>query len=337
MILSQRLVPDDLWVLVEPLIPPARERPQGGGRARTDPRAVFTAIVFVLTSGCAWRHLPPSFGVSVPTAHRTFTEWTEAGLWRQVHQSVLDELGGQGLIDWSRAVLDGAPVRAKWGQSDRSESGRSRQARFEDPRAVRPGRLAVDGRDLRGQHPRQSRAQATGQRAAGDPIPPGPRRRKPAKLHADKAYDIPALRDWLRQRQIIPRIARKSIESTDKLGKHRWVIERSIAWLTGYRRLTLRYEHKPGQPLSRHKASALLPRANVFSHGRPRGRAESADHFGDHFLMAVTQQPSRRAMNSIQRVDGPFAASSTSRGRKPMTPPEQGTPTGQRRAIPSTS
>ncbi|NIJ09811.1 transposase [Saccharomonospora amisosensis] len=113
--LSRRLVPDELWVLVEPLIPPGKTRPQGGGMPRVDDRAVFTAIVFVLTSGCAWRHLPPSFGVTVPTAHRRFTEWTEAGLWRQLHQAVLDELGGQGMIDWSRAVLDGASVRAKRG------------------------------------------------------------------------------------------------------------------------------------------------------------------------------------------------------------------------------
>ena len=72
----------------------------------------------------------------------------------------------------------------------------------------------------------------------------GPRRRKPAKLHADKAYDQPALRRWVRDRGITVRIARKGIESADKLGKHRWVIERTMAWLTGYRRLTLRYERK---------------------------------------------------------------------------------------------
>jgi transposase len=78
----------------------------------------------------------------------------------------------------------------------------------------------------------------------------GPRRRKSVKLHADKAYDIPALRDWLRRRGIIPRIARKGIESGDKLGKHRWVIERTIAWLTGYRRLTVRYERKPSHFLA---------------------------------------------------------------------------------------
>jgi transposase len=70
----------------------------------------------------------------------------------------------------------------------------------------------------------------------------GPRRGRPTKLHADKAYDVTELRAWLRQRGITPRIARKGIESSEKLGKHRWVIERSIAWLFGYRRLTIRYE-----------------------------------------------------------------------------------------------
>jgi transposase len=90
-LLSQRSVPDVLWALVEPLILPGKVRLQGGGRSRTDPRAVFTAIVSVPTSGCAWRHLPPSFGVTVPTAHRTFTEWTQAGLWRRLHRAVLDE------------------------------------------------------------------------------------------------------------------------------------------------------------------------------------------------------------------------------------------------------
>jgi transposase len=109
------LVPDELWVLVEPLIPSVKVRSQGGGRSRVDDRAVFTAIVFVLTSGCAWRHLPPSFGVTVPTAHRRFGEWTSAGLWRRLHRAVLDQLGSRGMLDWSRAVLDGASVRAKRG------------------------------------------------------------------------------------------------------------------------------------------------------------------------------------------------------------------------------
>nr|WP_198286055.1 IS5 family transposase [Saccharomonospora marina] len=249
--MSQRLVPDELWVLVEPLIPPAKERPQGGGRARTDPRAVFTAIVFVLTSGCAWRHLPPSFGVSVPTAHRTFTKWTEVGLWRQVHQAVLDELGGQGLIDWSRAVLDGASVRAKKGGGltgpspvDRGKPGS--KIHVLSDRAGMPLTVGISAANTHDSHalkPLVNALPAIRSRR-------GLRRRKPAKLHADKAYDIPQLRVWLRRRGIIPRIARKGIDNSEKLGKHRWVIERSIAWLTGYRRLTLRYEHKPSHYLA---------------------------------------------------------------------------------------
>ena len=74
----------------------------------------------------------------------------------------------------------------------------------------------------------------------------GPRRRRPAKLHGDKGYDYPHLRAWLRSRRITPRIARRGIETSERLGRHRWVVERSLAWLTGYRRLTLRYERCAG-------------------------------------------------------------------------------------------
>jgi transposase len=73
----------------------------------------------------------------------------------------------------------------------------------------------------------------------------GPRRRKPDKLHADKAYDHAELRNWVRDHGMSVRIARKSVESNQKLGRHRWVIERTMAWLTGYRRLTLRYDATP--------------------------------------------------------------------------------------------
>jgi transposase len=113
--LSVRLVPDGLWELVAPLVPRFERRIQGGGTAPVDDRAVFTAIVFVLTSGCAWRHLPPSFGVSPATAHRRFTAWTEDGLWPRLHRAVLNRLGARGEIDWSSAILDAASVRAKRG------------------------------------------------------------------------------------------------------------------------------------------------------------------------------------------------------------------------------
>jgi transposase len=110
--MGQTLVPDGLWEIVEPLIPPQTERPQGGGTRHVDDRAVFTAIVYVLTTGCAWRHLPAEFAVSKATAHRRFMAWTQAGLWRRLHRAVLDRLGEQAAIDWSRAVVDAASGRA---------------------------------------------------------------------------------------------------------------------------------------------------------------------------------------------------------------------------------
>lgn len=113
--LALRLVPDELWGLVAPLVPRFRPRRQGGGTGPVDDRAVFTAIVYVLTSGCAWRHLPAEFGVSAPTAHRRFTAWTRAGLWPRLHQAVLDELGTRGQLDWTSAIVDAAAVRAKRG------------------------------------------------------------------------------------------------------------------------------------------------------------------------------------------------------------------------------
>lgn len=113
--LADRLVPDELWKLVEPLLPGFRPRPQGGGTSPLDQRAVFTAVVYVLTSGCAWRHLPEEFGVSPPTAHRRFQVWTRAGVWARLHRAVLDAHGAAGDVDWSSAIVDAASLRAKKG------------------------------------------------------------------------------------------------------------------------------------------------------------------------------------------------------------------------------
>jgi transposase len=73
---------------------------------------------------------------------------------------------------------------------------------------------------------------------------PGRPRFRPAKLHADKAYDIPRCRAYLRRRGIGCRIARKGVESSERLGRPRWTVERTIAWLTSYRRLATRYERR---------------------------------------------------------------------------------------------
>lgn len=110
------MVPDELWEIAVSLIPAQRQRWQGGGTQHRNEWAVLAAVVYVLTTGCAWRHLPAaSFGVSKATAHRRFVAWTKAGLWPKLHRAVLDHLGSEGAIDWSQVVVDSASVRAKRG------------------------------------------------------------------------------------------------------------------------------------------------------------------------------------------------------------------------------
>ena len=74
--------------------------------------------------------------------------------------------------------------------------------------------------------------------------PSGQRRKRPAKLHADKGYDYKRCRDARRRRHIVPRIARRGIERSDRLGRPRWVVERTLAWLNRFRRLTIRDERR---------------------------------------------------------------------------------------------
>jgi transposase len=88
--------------------------------------------------------------------------------------------------------------------------------------------------------------------AVVDDIPPvrtpsGRRRTRPAKVHADKGYDSRANRAYLRRRGIKARIARRQIESSARLGRHRWRVERSLSWLSCWQRLQVRWDRDSGR------------------------------------------------------------------------------------------
>jgi hypothetical protein len=83
-----------------------------------------------------------------------------------------------------------------------------------------------------------------------DAIPPvhtgrrGRPRHRPKKAHGDKGYDYPVIRRGLRARGISSRIARKGVESSQTLGRHRWVVERTLSWLHHLKRLRVREERR---------------------------------------------------------------------------------------------
>jgi transposase len=116
------IVSDELWELIEPLLP-KRERSRRGGRSRHPDRATLSGILFVLHTGIAWRHLPAELGFgSGVTCWRRLDEWQRAGVWEKLHRLLLDRLRATGQLEWARAVVDASHVQAKKGAPRRAQA-----------------------------------------------------------------------------------------------------------------------------------------------------------------------------------------------------------------------
>ncbi len=129
--MTKPLLPDALWAIIEPLLPPEPPKPTGG-RPRVPARAALAGILFVLKSGIPWEMLPPEMGCgSGVTCWRRLRDWQQAGVWERLHQTLLDRLGEADRIDWSRASLDSASVPAKRGAKrwDRTQPIAANRAR----------------------------------------------------------------------------------------------------------------------------------------------------------------------------------------------------------------
>lgn len=72
----------------------------------------MAAIVFVATSGCTWRQLPPVFGPCWQTVYRRFAQWSRDRVWARLHRVILDELGSRGELDWSHCAIESVSIRA---------------------------------------------------------------------------------------------------------------------------------------------------------------------------------------------------------------------------------
>ncbi|RYY07616.1 MAG: IS5 family transposase [Alphaproteobacteria bacterium] len=244
--MARLLLPDDLWDEIAPLLPPPRPRPKGGRRP-IENRAALTGILFVLRSGLPWEMLPAEMGCgSGMSCWRRLRDWQAAGVWSRLHDVLLERLHAAGEIDWSRACLDSASVPAKKGgpatgpnPTDRGKPGTKRHL-VTDARGTPLG-FCLSG---------ANRHDTVMMAATLDAIPSvrsgrrGRPRRRPDKLHADKAYDARPRRQECRVRGIVSRIARRGIESSEKLSRHRWVVERTHAWFNRFRRLPIRYERR---------------------------------------------------------------------------------------------
>lgn len=137
------LVSDELWAVVEPLLPKRRVS-RKGGRPWVDDRAVLTGILFVLRSGIPWRMLPTEMGCgSGVTCWRRLREWQRRGVWKHLHRVMLERLATADQIDWRRAALDSRSLPAKggarrWAGTPQTRANRARSSTWwSTPKAFR--------------------------------------------------------------------------------------------------------------------------------------------------------------------------------------------------------
>lgn len=137
------VISDELWKVIEPLIPQREKKvhPLGCHRPRVPDRQVLNGIFFVLRTGCQWKALDATSICKGSTAHSRFQEWRKAGFFTRLWEVALqdyDELHG---LDWEWLALDGAMTKAPLGgEKKRSQSRRPRQTGRQEKPVDRSGR-----------------------------------------------------------------------------------------------------------------------------------------------------------------------------------------------------
>jgi transposase len=239
------LLLDELWELIRPHLPEHNRR-FWGGRPPIDDRKALTGIIFVLKSGIPWQMLPQEMGCgSGMTCWRRLRDWQKAGVWDTVKQLLLDHLREADKLDFSRAAVDSASVRAFGGGEKTGPNPTDRRKPGSKHHVV----TDANGIPLKTKTTAANRHDVTQLVPLIDEIPPvagkpGRPRQRPGEVYADRAYDSEPHRQKLRERHIEPNLARRNEDHGSGLGIFRWVSERALGWLHGFRRLRTRYERR---------------------------------------------------------------------------------------------
>lgn len=241
--MAKPLLDDGLWERIQPLLPPPKPRRfRFPGRKRLDDRTVLVGILFVLKTGIPWEELPCELGCGCGmTCLNRLKEWQRAGVWQRLHQLLLSELRGADQIDWSRATADASFARALGGGEKTGPNPTDRR---------KPGskhHLMTDAQGI----PLATRLTAANVNEVTQLLPlvdavppvggkPGHPRQRPERIYTDRGFDSAPNREGMRQRGIQPFIPKQRAPHGSGLGVFRWVAERTVSWLHGFRKLRLR-------------------------------------------------------------------------------------------------
>ena len=243
---AQWRIPDTLWALIGPLLPPEPAKPKGG-RPRADQRRVMDGIFYHLRTGCQWKAIPRSL-VAGSTAHDYFQVWQKAGLFHRLWHETLKLYDDQVGIEWLWQALDGAMTKAPLGgettgrnPTDRGKQGVKRSI-LTDGRGV-PLAAVVEGAN---RHDMKLVGATLYQLAIARPEPT---EQQPQNLSLDKGYDYDPVRHLLEQWGYTAHIRTRGEEKQQKQSvpgyrARRWVVERCHSWMNRFRALLIRWEKK---------------------------------------------------------------------------------------------
>ena len=244
--MTPQRISDELWKRIKPLLPKRNSPKTKGGRPRIDDRLVLEVILFVLETGMPWRFVRGRhFGCSDMTAWRRIKEWQDAGVWEQLHSTLLEGLQRRGRIRWSHGAVDSSSIRALGGGENTGKNPTDRS------RLGTKHHVLVDGKGV----PLALRITGANRHDVTQIIPlvedvpevrgkRGRPRKRLKRLYADRAYDSEEIRKMLRSMRIAPYLAKRRTRHGSGLGKKRWVVERTISWLHSFRRMRIRWERR---------------------------------------------------------------------------------------------
>ena len=237
-------MPDEFYDVVAHHLPPEPPRvgPRGG-RPWIGHRAVVRVIWYVLAAGVRWADVPPELGCSGRTAHRRLRAWEEAGIWDRLHADLLRLLRQADKLDTDLVVVDSVYVRAfgggeQTGPSPVDRSKRGTKHTLMVSRSGVPLAIRTAGAN-KSDHTQVIPLVLDFPRAGGKRGRP---KELPDELYADRGYDSEATRWLLRWLGVEPHIGKRGTPHGSGLGKVRWVVERTVSWLKGLRRMRVRYD-----------------------------------------------------------------------------------------------
>jgi transposase len=236
-------MPDQFYDIVQHHLPPDKSVGRLGGRPCIANRIVVRVIWFVLATGNRWADVPNELGCSGRTAHRRLQLWEEAGIWDRLHADLLRLLHAEDKLDLGTVIVDSVILRAFGGGEETGPSPVDRR------KLGTKHTLLVDRNGV----PLAIRTAPANRSDQVEIIPivlefphvggkPGRPKEHPDELYADRGFDNDSTRLLLRWLGIEPKIARRNTEHGSGLGKTRWVVERTIAWIKGLRRMRVRYD-----------------------------------------------------------------------------------------------